>query len=385
MVKVVYFLLKIIELIIFVTYGRKMSKSRTTFQYWKMATPPIIIFSIVEGLRFGRFGDWNLYYFRYKELGENASSLDYELLFRYICNFLSTIGVPYYGFIFLQCLLLIIASMTLLKRFKSDCRWMVPLVLVCITANEMFIRWYLAFSFILLSINSYLSRKYLRSGIWLICGSLCHLGILVIVAIWAILFQFRQLSINRTIAVILLFLSTFVASLSSMMFIADLVSYISPLIGSEDMRLWAYVENTEALLSGEFGHTGIMERSILKNIGNFIAYAPVIYWGKQYMKQYPYGLVFYNMFLLGVIAAPLFLIEIFDRIFAVCLFFFCIVGGIYYKALLTNYKRTNKIFFWIGVLSFIFAILPHVWDAFNRDADLALFIWDANGRNFLNY
>ena len=33
----------------------------------------------------------------------------------------------------------------------------------------------------------------------------------------------------------------------------------------------------------------------------------------------------------------------------------------------------------------LFALSPHVWDALNRDAKEALFIWDANGRKYLPF
>lgn len=378
-----YFLLKITELIIFILYGRKISKASSKPEYWKLSTIPILTFAVVEGLRFGRMVDWNLYYFRYQQLGVNMSYLDYEPLFEFICNFLYQMGVPYYGFIFLQCLFLAASTFVLLENFKSSCVWCVPLILVCTTPNEMFIRWYLAFGFILLSIHTFLNKKYVYTFIWLACSSLCHSGIVVIALMVLILGCLKKYSLPPWISVVLLFLTTFILSLSDVMFIANITSYLSPFMG--DWTLGSYIDNASSILDGTWGRVGVMERSLIKNIGAFIAYAPVIFYGKEIMSKYPYGLVFYNLFVIGAIGSPLFTVEIFNRIFSVCLFFFCIVGGIYYSQILKFSKSYSRFVLIISLASLFFALIPHVWDAINRPVDMSLFIWDANGRNYLPF
>ena len=311
------------------------------------------------------------------------SYLDYEPLFEFICNFLYQMGVPYYGFIFLQCLFLAASTFVLLENFKSSCVWCVPLILVCTTPNEMFIRWYLAFGFILLSIHTFLNKKYVYTFIWLACSSLCHSGIVVIALMVLILGCLKKYSLPPWISVVLLFLTTFILSLSDVMFIANITSYLSPFMG--DWTLGSYIDNASSILDGTWGRVGVMERSLIKNIGAFIAYAPVIFYGKEIMSKYPYGLVFYNLFVIGAIGSPLFTVEIFNRIFSVCLFFFCIVGGIYYSQILKFSKSYSRFVLIISLASLFFALIPHVWDAINRPVDMSLFIWDANGRNYLPF
>ena len=378
-----YFLLKIIELVIFILYGRRISNTRTSCEYWKFSIVPILTFSVVEGLRFGRMVDWNLYYFRYQQLGVNMSYLDYEPLFEFICNFLYQIGVPYYGFIFIQCLFLAISIFVLLENFRSFCTWCVPLILVCTTPNEMFIRWFLAFSFILLSINSFLKKRYIYSLIWFICSLLCHSGIIIIVMLIMLLWYLKKYTLPTWFSVGLLFMTTFVLSLSDVMFVTNIISFLSPILGN-----WTpsnYLDNASSILEGTWGGVGIMERSRIKNIGTFIAYAPVIFYGKSIMSKYKYGLVFYNLFVIGAIGSPLFTVEIFNRIFSVCLFFFCIVGGVYYTKILNRKWLSINFIIILTLISLFFALVPHVWDAINRPADESLFIWDSNGRSYLPY
>lgn len=380
MVKIIYLFLKLFELIIFIVCGRKMAQCNSSKLYWKYSIFPILIYSVVEGLRFGRFIDWNLYYFRYKQLGVNASSLDYEPLFRYICHILYRANIPYYGFIFLQCMFFVFSAIVLLKNFKKSCYWALPLILICSTSNEMFIRWFLAFSFILLSINSFLNNKNVYTCVFVGCGILCHSGIIVIALLIFILVLFRHFAIPSKIAIVLLFLSTFVLSLENVMFITQIMSYIATFL-TFDYSMAKYIDQADLILSGAWGNVGVMERSLIKNIGAFLAYTPVILWGKQYMQEYKYGNVFYNLFIIGAIGAPLFTVEIFDRIFAACLFFFCIVGGCYYSNIFNARKRTYILL--ISIIGLLFAIAPHIWDAINRDANEALFIWDSHGRNYL--
>lgn len=115
-------------------------------------------------------------------------------------------------------------------------------------------------------------------------------------------------------------------------------------------------------------------------------YMPVIYWGHEFMKKIKCGYFIYNMFVIGAICSPLFVVvEIFNRIALVLTFFFCIVGGVFYWNV---FKRMDKIKLMVSiftVISIIFAIYPYFSDMLSRPNDWMLFIWDANGRDFLPY
>ena len=89
MVQLIYIFLKVVELAVFIIFGKKISKVGSSKEYWKLSVVPILTYSLIEGLRFGRKIDWNVYYFRYEQLGQNVNFLDdYEPLFRYICHIL---------------------------------------------------------------------------------------------------------------------------------------------------------------------------------------------------------------------------------------------------------------------------------------------------------
>lgn len=386
MIQLVYVFLKIVELAVFVIFGKKISKAGSSKEYWKLSTVPILTYSLIEGLRFGRKIDWNVYYFRYEQLGQNVNFLDdYEPLFRYICHVLYQCGIPYPGFIFLQCLFFIICVFVVIENFKGCCRWIVPLILVCVTGNEMFIRWFLSFSFILLSLNSFIKNKYIYTAIWFFFAFSCHSGI-IIFALFFILYKFlNSHTLPQVAAVVLLFVTTFIMSLSDLMFITQITSFLSPILG-DSLSRGGYLDATENILSGTWGQVGVMEQSKAFYFRVFLMHAPVIYWGREFMRDYKYGYFIYNLFVIGAICSPLFvLVEIFNRISGVLTFFFCIVGGVFYFNILGNKGNTQKVKYYFAFISLVFAIYPYFSDMFSRPDNLMLFLWDANGRNFLPY
>lgn len=387
MIQFVYIFFKIIELTVFIVFGKKMSKTGVRKEYWKLSVVPILTYSLIEGLRFGRKIDWNVYYFRYEQLGQNVNFLDnYEPLFRYICYVLYQLGVPYPGFIFLQCLFFIICAFVVVENFKERCRWIIPLILVCATGNEMFIRWFLSFSFVLLSFNSFIKRKYIYTVIWFVCAFACHSGIIVF-ALFFILYKFlNSCTLPPVVAVALLFVTTFVMSLNNLMFITQITSFLSPILGDSFSRS-SYLDATENILSGTWGHVGVMEQSKAFYYRVFLMYAPVIYWGRDLMRNYKMGYFIYNIFVIGALCSPLFvLVEIFNRISVILTFFFCIVGGVFYFNILEkNRGNTQKVKYYLAVISLIFVIYPYFSDMFSRPDNLMLFLWNANGRNFLPY
>ena len=387
MVQFVFIALKLFEFAIFIIFGNKISKAKSRKEYWSLSSVPIFTYAIIEGLRFGRYTDWNLYYFRYEQLGVNVASLDdYEPLFRYICHILYQCHIQYPGFIFLQCLFFIFCVFVLIENFKDDCKWIIPLIIVSVTGNENFIRWYLSYSFLLLSINSLLKEKFVKTLIWFVCAFLCHSGIIIFGG-FLILYRFlSKYAISEKLAICLLFITSFLLSISDLLFITRITSFLSPVLG-ESLSRGGYLDATEDILNGSFGKLGIMEQSKAFYIRIFIMNAPVIYWGRKIINKYQFGYFFYNIFVIGAIVSPLFVLtEIFNRISDSLTFFFCFVGGVYYYNVLNNYYKKEKTSLYIiSIISLIFALQPYFSDIFSRPESLMLFLWDANGRNFLPY
>ena len=175
-VKFNYIVLKLLLFAVFLIFGWILSKTKSNKTYWIIAFIPILTFGIVEGLRFGRMIDYNLYYFRYIDIGQGVIEEQYEPLFLLICYTLYNCGVPYYIFIFLQCSFLMFSTIMLMKNYREIVAYALPFIPFLFLMNENFIRWYLAFSFILLSVNALIKNKKNVSWVWAICGVLVHFG-----------------------------------------------------------------------------------------------------------------------------------------------------------------------------------------------------------------
>lgn len=388
-IKLTFVVLKLLQLIIFIVYGRILSRTKSDRDFWLKAIIPVLTYSVITGLRFGRFIDYNVYYFRYVNLGESLNSEDYEPVFSYICHFLYNAGVPYYLFVFLQCAFLITTIFILIKNYRKPLLYILPLILFELVGNEMFIRWYLGFSFFLLALNSYINVKRIwYTFIWLLLAISTHVGFVVFAPVFLFGRILNEKTIPPKIATVIFLISTFMMSLSNLAFFTTISTALVNLgIGSNDMRVGNYLNATEALINGEFGNTGVMERTLSNNIRLAIAYAPTIWFAKEYVKKYKYGILFYNFFVMGAIVSPLFsLIEIFNRYALALTFFSCISSGILFYEVLQNKTKHSVIIFFICLFSFLSAIWPNVSGAYSLKSDNEmLFIWDANGRNYLPY
>lgn len=381
-----FIILKSIEAIVFLLYGKILSHTKTSRDYWKKAFVPILTYSLIEGLRFGRYIDWNLYYFRYQSLGENINSEDYEIIFRLICHLSYQIGIPYFLFITFQCTFLITSVFLLLKNFQNKIYFIVPIIITGLMPNEMFIRWYLAFSFMLISIHYIINNNKIKSYIFIVCASLTHIGFLMFIPFLFFYKVLNKYTIPPKISSIVFIISSLIltiSSLSSLTYISDFLLTIG--IGNINDKMSTYLEDTEDLISGNWGKVGIMEQSIATRIRDVIALLPAIYFGKKTMTKYKYGFFIYNMFVLGAIINPLFqLVEILNRIASSLRSFSIICCGIVYYEYIIVSKKYKIFICSICILSFLCAVWPHVSDIFKRTEKYTMFIWDANGKNYLN-
>ena len=385
-IRFIYILLKLILFFIFCCGGFMLSKTTTRRSYWTTAIIPILAFAIVEGLRFGRLIDYNLYYFRYIDIGQGGDQF-YELMFSVICYVLYNCGIPYHIFIFLQCLFLIYATLLFFENYKGAVKYALPIVLGLYILNENFIRWYLAFSFILLSINSTIKEKKAWAWIWAICGVLTHFGFFFYLIILLGKGLLNRVTIKPIISTGLVLISTFFITITEIGGFIVLVSnlFLKLGIGSLSDGLNIRLSQSADLVSGYVGTMGMMETSFMGNIRYILSCLPGIYWGRKYMQTYKNGIYIYNLFIIGAIFNPLLsMVEMLGRISSSLLMFLSIVSGVVFIKKLNN--RSHIVIFILCLLSFLSSCWPSISIAFaySRDIDM-MFIWDANGRNYLPY
>lgn len=388
-IKIIFVILKSIELITFILYGFILSRTKSVKEYWHKAWMPILIFTLVEGLRFGRRIDYNVYFFRYENIGNNFNSEDYEFLFKTIVYIFYNCDIPYCFFIATNSLFIIFSIFLLLQHFRKYLKFVLPILLFCTIQSENYIRWYLAFAFVLIALHYLIQEKKKYSYIFFICAIFVHVGTLFLFPIFFFTTLICKLRINPYVASILCIIMTLGMSIADMGGIVATSNFLLSIgIGNIDDRIASYLLQTENLINGEFGRAGYYAtRSVSNNVRFLLANIPLIVFAKQYMRKEKYGMLIYNLFIIGVIVFPVFsTVEILDRFASALTFFSCVVCGV---TLYNGFKDSGNSNKWVRILLFLclFAnFWPNVSNIIFRTTDNdMLFIWDANGRDFLPY
>lgn len=388
-VKIVYVLLKSLELVIFIYYGFILSKTKRQEEYWKKALVPILAFTIVEGLRFGRLIDYNVYYFRYESIGENFNSENYELLFKLIIYAFYNSGFSYPFFIAACSLFLIFSVFVLFQNYRQYLQYVLPLLPFCVVQSENYIRWYLAFSFVLLALYCLIQDQKRKAYLAFACAVFTHVGSALLLPILIFGNRLDKLQINPSVASVLCVITTLAMSVSDMNILVGISNFLLSIgIGNIDSRIASYLSQTELLINGEFGRSGYYAaRTLSNNIRILLAFIPLIIYGKRIMRCERYGLLIYNLFVIGAILYPILsTVEIFDRYASALTFFSCIVCGVTFCVVMKNKYVYGKLVTIILGLCFFANLWPSISVIPSRENDNEmLFIWDANGRNFLPY
>lgn len=374
--KLIYIILQLILITVFYFSGWKMSYTNSDKKYWKCAILPILTFSIVSGLRFGRDIDYNVYYFIYSNphLAEQQ-----DLLFQVIVSCFKDLGIPYYMFVLACSTLLIFSFILLLKNFRYCAKYALPLFLMT-EGIENLIRWYLAVSFILIALHYLINNRYRKFILYSILACMSHLGIIILPLLLIVAYKFgNQFKVAPYIYLILFFITSFFGS--NMILISIATHVLS--LGFVDGRVLSYMND----ITVDNGGIIFYKSSITTALRFFIGYSFLIYAGGKYVFTNTDRWL-YHLSCIAIIISPIMnMMELFNRYSASLSILSTIAISIVWTKLFS--KDETKIEMWVlgfGIVSLIFLVYPYFTDAFLKDKlHEVLFIWDANGRNYLKY
>ena len=379
-----YVLLKLALVISAFVAGYLMSKSKNSVQFWRGAFVAVLAFAVVEGLRFGRLVDWNIYYIHYQEIGKGISDKSFEPLFQLICKFLYRIGVPYWGFVAMQCSFLMFSCCLLFQDYKKYAVWMLPPLIYVLYMNENFIRWFFAASFLFVCLYYMQKESRKRMVLFYVAAVMCHSGMIIFLPI--ILFEkiLDKYCLKRQVMAVLFLAFTFFISIQQLQFLTTIASFLSKIGLGQLGHLDGYLKSANYLINGRgAADLGFFYRSFSNQIRLVLEYLPLILLAPKFVKQYRLGNLFYNLFVLGAVLDPVFsMVEILGRFSCVLLFFSTIVGGIvyYHVIVLKEAPRNTRV---LCLISFICGVWPSVSIVFANHAFYDMtFIWD---RGYMEY
>ena len=389
-IRLIYIILHIFEIWMLYIAGEKMSKTTTNKAYWKASLWAIIPYIIVLGLRFGHNIDWNHYYNRYMEMEKmdwSTSEPLYHLTF-YIFN---TLGIPYSLFISLQVAFFMFSFLLIAKYFRHHLNYVLFLLPVVAISNDNYIRWYWGVSFFLVSYYFFLSnnkKRYSYTLFYFILAVLVHNGTILLALLFPASTFLAKKCIPVKISTIAVFVSVFFLSISIMSFLSDIatVLYLYMDTSSVDSQISHYLTKVDSITSeGLSDTTGIKQYGLTTKISLFLSYLPIITYGPRILSKFKYGMLFYNIFVIGAFIHPFFsTVEIFDRYSKMLLIFQAIVAGIVYYTIL---KSKNKSLFIKSfcLASLLCCFLPFIkYSALQKQDYKMMYIWDAGKKKYID-
>lgn len=368
----VFFFIRLFILIITILCGYKYSKCPSNKIFLLI---PIILLSINEGLRFGRGTDYNIYYFNYIEIIKGYEVRSNEILFNLLCKLNNIIGFQYQGVIFIMSLILYVSAAFFLRRHISVIYLALPLFFLFTLEAENLMRWFTAFSFLLIGI-SYLEQKKLKLYLFYsFLSCLFHSGIIVVIPFF-LLISFINKPIIKPLPACIIYLLIYFFFKTR--FMLNFVSYMNIFSGMEQFS--GYVNNADEWLTGTANYI-----SQKPNIGTIIIDLIIMKLGYELLRLRKHLIYYYNLCIIGTILSPaLYQIEILYRINLLFkLFQFIIVAySISSFVLKKENFQINSILTLILVFNLIrihiinILIKPYTPNSY-------LYIWDKMGREYL--
>lgn len=370
--------------------GKKISRTKTDRDYWKASLWAFIPYIIVLGLRFGHNIDWNYYSQRYSEMNTMDWSTT-EPIYNFIFYILNTNGIPYFVFISLQVVFFMFSFLLLAKYFRKCLYFVLPFLPVVAQSNDNYIRWYWAVSFILIGFYILLSEKkynLLKCMILFACGFAVHNGSIALILLIPAYYWLQNRYLPPLASTIAVFISIFFLTIGVVKPLSDLATSLYLLGGDimNEAKVSSYLLKVNDIAEGGLTDiTGIAVYTIHDKMITFISFLPVIWHGPKYLKQYKYGILYYNLFIIGAFLNPfLGTVEIFDRYSKMLLIFQAIIAGIVYYMILKDRIISQNLKL-LCVLSMLCSFYPFArYTLLVKQEYRMMYIWDANGREYIN-
>lgn len=351
--------------------GRIMSKRHS---YWIYAACIIFVYTLVEGLRWGRGIDYNLYYYSYEDIA-NGFDTTFEPGYVFFCRLLTGVGVPYQGYIMLCSFILITAWLYFLRKHSQVIQYTLPFFFISFTgATENLVRQFLAFSFVLIGIKFLEERKNILFFLYACIGFLFHSAMAILIPIYFAFSYIKKPLLPPYLAISIYLVLWIIWNNSFMSNLTPILDYIS------FERFQHYADNAEGWLTGE-NKADRFTFGFLVRIRHFMIHAFVIYYGYKLVKIKPRLVYFYNVSLLGIILFPASkTIELFDRTNTMFLLFqSIIIGYILYYVFRTKQLKGKVVYLYscFVLLLLFYAIMKQT---LTSDFCFNSYIWDARGR-----
>lgn len=367
----VYWVLQIIFYLLMAYLGYKITKSKGKLLN-RFCNFTIAYFSIYEGLRWLRGADYAHYYADLTEglLYDNKELL-YKLIVEVFSNFPFYIAFIFYGF------LLICPVVLLLKRYKENAYWILPLFILLVTNNfECLIRQYIATGFFLFGFYYWLEEKKKIAIAFFVAAAASHFAVCFPLLVFAICvlspikYEFKSPWIP-----IALFTAFY--WLWNMEYLGDYVNYLRFISLGDDSAFGGYISDAERWFTiegsisertGKETQAALMTRSVLYAINVITIYYGFIYRNRELALKTFFWFTYWSL-IIKAIAGD---VEIILRFYQFLMYMTPFLMGI----LLCRIENITirKIYRWLILLYYVvYHVVLHIG---TRPYSGCGFIWD---------
>ena len=336
----------------------------------------ILAFTLNEGLRFGRGIDYNLYWQGYMDLARGWDS-NQNIGFILIEKFFLFFNLPYQALVLFMSMMFIIGTLFLMKRYKGVVMFALPLwILMSRATVDNMVRWYLAFSFVLIGLSFLLgSEKHSRLS-YIICsliGCTIHYAMLPIPLLFYLIYSFKKPLLSPTIAIIIFAIVALLFESSMMLVLADYVNALSQISD----HFSGYGENAEFWLTNNASGTD----STGLGISNVFVFMFLIIFGYKCCHKAGHNYVFaYNLFLIAAIFYTVGRrIELVGRFNWVFYFFGAIVFACIIRMTMLRLIRYRAIVIALTIMTLVFTIYKPLVSPFVNTPMKYMYVWDQKG------
>lgn len=370
---------------LFVLYrtGIAMKKRYKVFSVAGMSA--IFVYTLNEGLRFGRGIDYNLYARDYEYLASSGDA-NWDFTFQFIAEILISMGIPWQGYIMLMSFIFIVATLFFLKPYKEVIPFALPLfVYISIFDVENMVRWFMGYSFIMIGISSYLNTGDSYKRYWLFGLLACsiHLALLPLVLVFFFALLFLRFKPISPIPALIMYIA--IGTLFNTEYMTEYVDIVQTLtaIMGDDNRFSHYGDKAEYWLTGGFAGTDV--HNAFPGMFRILYYCVLILLGHAAIKHdNKNGVFVYNMTVVGLLTNPISLqLELAAR-YAMTFFFFraIMLAYIIRNVFILRSVKVSRIISLISLLLILNQGRRIIISPFYQNPDKMLYVWNRGNLSY---
>lgn len=263
--------------------------------YWKYSSIGIIVYSLIEGLRWNRGID----YLHYYQDITGALFTDYdETVYVWWTEFFKFTGLPYWMAFVFYSFLLIHGFCFLLKKFKKGAIWALPLFfIITVGSSENLVRQFLAMALAEYFLYFFLGKKYWKCAIFALLTIGIHQSVALILAgalfVYYVHFD-KKIKTGYLLVAVYLVLYYFWEPA----YLEPITNWLSRMSVDDSSRMSSYIENADfwfsdaSSLSDRLGYTARVA-SLFSSTMSLVSTCLIIKYGFDLSRKEDLYRIFY--------------------------------------------------------------------------------------------